>query len=71
MKRVLVGSLIAGFILALFSDRSTPACLLAGVFSTLLLLQLGSSASGLGCLGEGLGALLSGQDRRLRHGSGP
>ncbi len=42
MKRVLVGALIAGLILNMFSERSTPACLLAGAFATWLLLQLGS-----------------------------
>lgn len=42
MKRVLVGTLIAGLILAIFSDRSTLSCLLAGGLATFLLLQLGS-----------------------------
>ena len=42
MKRALVGTLIAGFTLAVFSDRSTPACLLAGGLATFLLLQLGA-----------------------------
>jgi hypothetical protein len=41
MKRVLVGTIIAGLCLALFSERSTPACVLAGFFATLLVLQLG------------------------------
>lgn len=54
MVRVLVGTLIAGFILALFSDRSTPACLLAGGFATFLLLQLGARS-----VVEKVGALLT------------
>lgn len=41
MKRVLVGTLIAGLTLSLFSDRSALACLLTGGLSTFLLLQLG------------------------------
>ena len=41
MKRMLVGTLIAGLTLSLFSDRSALACLLAGGLSTFLLLQLG------------------------------
>jgi hypothetical protein len=41
VKRVLVGTAIAGLCLAFFSERSTPACLLAGFFATLLVLQLG------------------------------
>ncbi|MBI4060192.1 MAG: hypothetical protein HY403_02055 [Elusimicrobia bacterium] len=54
MKRVLVGAAISGFILALFSERSTPACLLAGAFATLLLLQLGPRS-----VVEKVGALLT------------
>lgn len=54
MKRALVGTLIAGFILAPFSPRSTPACLLAGAFATFLLLQLGSRS-----IVEKVGALLT------------
>ena len=42
MKRALIGTLIAGFSLAFFSERSTPACLLAGALATFLLLQLGA-----------------------------
>ncbi len=41
MKRMLVGTLIAGVPLAFFSERSTPACLLAGGLATFLMLQLG------------------------------
>lgn len=41
MKRVLVGTLITGLILVPFSDRSGPACMLAGGFATFLMLQLG------------------------------
>jgi hypothetical protein len=41
MKRALVGTLICGFILALFTERSTPACLLAGALATFLVTQLG------------------------------
>lgn len=41
MKRAAVGTLIAGFVLAVFTDRSTPACVLAGAFATWMLLQLG------------------------------
>lgn len=54
MKRLLVGSLIMGILLAMFSERSNPACLLTGVFSTLLLLQLGSRS-----VAEKVGALLT------------
>jgi len=54
MKRLLVGTSIAGVILAIFSERSTPACLLAGGFSTLLLLQLGARS-----IAEKVGALLT------------
>lgn len=54
MKRVLVGTLMTGFILALFSARSTPACLLAGAFATFLLLQLGPRS-----IVEKVGALLT------------
>ncbi|MEK7233393.1 MAG: hypothetical protein AAB268_06230 [Elusimicrobiota bacterium] len=54
MKRALIGALIAGFILALFSDRSTPACLLAGALATFLLLQLGTRS-----VVEKVGALLT------------
>ena len=41
MKRALVGTLIVGFSLAVFTDRSTPACVLAGALATFLVLQLG------------------------------
>ena len=54
MKRVLIGSLIAGIILAIFSERSGLASLLAGFFATLLLLQLGSRS-----VVEKVGALLT------------
>jgi len=54
MKRALVGTLIAGLILAVFSDRSSPACLLAGAFATFLLLQLGARS-----IVEKVGALLT------------
>ncbi len=54
MKRLLVGTLIAGSLLALFSDRSTLACLLAGGLSTFLLLQLGPRS-----IVEKVGALLT------------
>lgn len=54
MKRMLVGTLIAGFSLALFSERSTTACLLAGTLATFLLLQLGSRS-----IVEKVGALLT------------
>lgn len=54
MKRLLVGSLIAGVPLALFSERSTAACLLAGGFSTFLLLQLSPRS-----VVEKVGALLA------------
>ena len=54
MKRLLVGTLIAGFTLAVFSDRSTLACLLAGGLSTLLLLQLGPRS-----IVEKVGALMT------------
>ncbi len=54
MKRVLCGTLIAGFILAPFSERSTPACLLAGGLATLLILQLGSRS-----IVEKVGAVLT------------
>ncbi|UPT73586.1 MAG: hypothetical protein M0D55_17260 [Elusimicrobiota bacterium] len=42
MSRLLVGALICGLVLSPFSDRSTPACLLAGLFAALLVLQLGA-----------------------------
>ena len=54
MKRVLVGASIAGVILAVFSGRSTPACLLAGGFATLLTLQLGQRS-----VVEKVGALMT------------
>ena len=54
MKRVLVGTLIAGLTLSLFSDRSALACLLAGGLSTFLLLQLGPRS-----IVEKVGALLT------------
>ncbi len=54
MKRVIVGALIAGIILAFFSDRSTPSCVLAGAFATILLLQLGQRS-----IAEKVGALLT------------
>ncbi|MBI2387654.1 MAG: hypothetical protein HYV14_16835 [Elusimicrobia bacterium] len=54
MKRALVGTLIAGFTLAVFSDRSTPACLLAGGLATFLVLQLGPRS-----IVEKVGALLT------------
>ena len=54
MKRVLIGTLIAGFILALFSERSAAACLLAGALATFLLLQLGPRS-----IVEKVGALLT------------
>lgn len=41
MKRALVGTLIAGLSLAVFTDRSGPACLLTGALATFLVLQLG------------------------------
>lgn len=53
MKRLLVGTSIAGVILIPFSERSEAACLLAGAFSTLLLLQLGARS-----IVEKVGALL-------------
>jgi len=46
--------LIAGLCLALFSDRSTPACLLAGALATFLVLQLGPRS-----IAEKVGALLT------------
>jgi len=54
MKRVLIGTLIAGIILAFFSQRSTAACLLAGAFATFLMLQLGPRS-----IVEKVGALLT------------
>ena len=54
MKRMFIGALIAGLILAIFSPRSTPACLLAGFFAALLLLQLGTRS-----IVEKVGALLT------------
>ena len=43
MKRILVGTVIAGVILSICpGNRSGLACLLAGALATLLLLQLGS-----------------------------
>lgn len=54
MKRLLVGTLIAGALLAVFSDRSTLACLLAGGLSTSLLLQLGPRS-----IVEKIGALMT------------
>ena len=54
MKRALVGTLIAGFCLAVFSDRSNPACLLAGALATFLVLQLGPRS-----IAEKIGALLT------------
>ncbi|MBI5247271.1 MAG: hypothetical protein HY923_08820 [Elusimicrobia bacterium] len=54
MKRVLVGTVIAGLCLAFFSERSTPACFLAGFFATMLLLQLGARS-----IVEKVGALLT------------
>lgn len=54
MKRVLVGTSICGVILIPFSERSEAACLLAGLFATLLLLQLGSRS-----IVEKVGALLT------------
>ena len=41
MKRVLVGTLIFGFVYGPFSSRSWPACVLTGALATFLLLQLG------------------------------
>ena len=42
MKRVLIGSLLVGVILSICpSNRSSIACFITGVFSTLLLLQVG------------------------------
>lgn len=54
MKRVLLGTLIFGFILGPFSGRSWPACMLAGVLATFLLLQLGPRS-----IVEKVGALLT------------
>lgn len=54
MKRALVGTLIAGLTLAVFSDRSTAACLLTGAMATFLLLQLGSRS-----IVEKVGALMT------------
>ncbi len=54
MKRVIVGTLIAGLILAFFTDRSTPACLIAGALATFLMLQLGQRS-----IVEKAGALLT------------
>lgn len=54
MKRALVGTLIAGFTLAVFSDRSNLACLLSGALATFLLLQLGPRS-----IAEKVGALLT------------
>ena len=53
MKRVLIGTIIAGLILAFFSERSTPSCVLAGFFATMLVLQLGPRS-----IVEKVGALL-------------
>jgi len=54
MTRALVGTLICGTILAIFTDRSNPACLLAGAFATFLLLQLGARS-----IVEKIGALMT------------
>lgn len=54
MTRVLLGTLIFGFILGPFSGRSWPACLITGAFATFLLLQLGSRS-----IVEKVGALLT------------
>ena len=54
MKRALIGTVIAGFILAFFSERSTLSSLLAGFFATMLLLQLGTRS-----IVEKVGALLT------------
>lgn len=42
MSRLLVGALICGLVLSPFSDRSTPSCVLAGLFAAFLVLQLGA-----------------------------
>ncbi len=54
MMRALVGTLIAGFTLAVFSDRSMAACLLTGALATFLLLQLGARS-----IVEKVGAMLT------------
>ena len=54
MQRVFIGTLIVGIILAVFSERSTAACLLAGAFATLLVIQLGPRS-----IVEKVGALLT------------
>ncbi len=55
MKRVLVGTLIVGVILSICpGNRSGLACLIAGTFATLLLLQLGPRS-----VVEKVGALLT------------
>jgi hypothetical protein len=54
MKRVLIGTLIFGFILGPLSNRSWPACLLTGVLATFLLLQIGPRS-----IVERVGALLT------------
>lgn len=54
MKRVLVGTLIFGFVLAFFSPRSNPACLITGFLATLVLLQLGPRS-----IAEKVGVLLA------------
>ncbi len=54
MSRLLVGALICGLLLSPFSDRSTPSCVLAGLFAAFLLLQLGARS-----VVEKVGALLT------------
>jgi hypothetical protein len=54
MKRALIGTLIAGVTLAVFSDRSGLACLLSGGLATFLLLQLGARS-----IAEKVAALLT------------
>lgn len=54
MKRMLVGTLIFGFILGPLSGRSWPACMLTGALATFLLLQLGPRS-----IAEKVGALLT------------
>lgn len=54
MTRFLVGTLITGVILSLFSARSGLSCLLAGACATFLALQLGPRS-----VVEKVGALLT------------
>jgi hypothetical protein len=53
MQRVFVGTLIVGIVLAIFSERSFVACMLAGAIATLLVILLGPRS-----IAEKVGALL-------------